>query len=159
MASAHFSKFVKQRGLQYKSVNFRGENHSTLEWRRYPSDIDRALHHLECDLRCLTDYPQVDTLDSQYKFVKFGEEARKVDGRLPGKGNSNPYGASPVHLIITMIQWIRTSRLPIKNSLSGLLRRPRRALVACTYRGTSLIRKRLPLGPCSRHMPRALWRS
>jgi hypothetical protein len=25
------------------------------------------------------------------------------------------------------------------------------------YRGTSLIRKRPPLGPCSRHMPRALW--
>ena len=25
------------------------------------------------------------------------------------------------------------------------------------YRGTSLIRKRLPLGPCRRHMPRALW--
>ena len=27
-------------------------------------------------------------------------------------------GARPVHLIITMIQWIRTSRLSIKNSLS-----------------------------------------
>jgi len=32
----------------------------------------------------------------------------KVDVRLPGKGNSNPHGARPVHLIITMIKWIRT---------------------------------------------------
>ena len=36
-----------------------------------------------------------------------------------GKGNSNSHGARPVHLIITMIQWIRTSRLSIKNSLSA----------------------------------------
>ena len=50
---------------------------------------------------------------------------RKVDVRLPGKGDSNSHGARPVHLIITMIKWIRTSRLSIKNSLwqvlSGLL--------------------------------------
>jgi len=45
---------------------------------------------------------------------------RKVDVRLPGKGNSNPHGARPVHLIITMIKWIRTSRLSIKNSLTVL---------------------------------------
>ena len=43
---------------------------------------------------------------------------RKVDVRLPGKGNSNSHGARPVHLIITMIRCIRTSRLSIKNSLS-----------------------------------------
>jgi len=30
---------------------------------------------------------------------------------------ANSHGARPVHLIITMIKWIRTSRLPIKNSL------------------------------------------
>ena len=42
---------------------------------------------------------------------------RKVDVRLPGKGNSNSHGARPVHLIMTMIKWIRTSRLSIKNSL------------------------------------------
>ena len=36
---------------------------------------------------------------------------------LPGKGNSNSHGARPVHLIITMIKWIRTNRLSIKNSL------------------------------------------
>jgi len=46
---------------------------------------------------------------------------RKVDVRLLGKGNSNSHGARPVHQIITMIKWIRTSRLPIKNSLSGVV--------------------------------------
>ena len=44
-------------------------------------------------------------------------KTRKVDVRLPGKGHSNSYGARPDHLIITMIKWIRTSRLSIKNSL------------------------------------------
>ena len=44
---------------------------------------------------------------------------RKVDVRLPGKGVSNGCGgARPVHIIITMIKWIWTSRLSIKNSLS-----------------------------------------
>ena len=43
---------------------------------------------------------------------------RKVDIRLSGKGNSTPHGARPVHLTSTMIKWIRTSRLSIKNSLS-----------------------------------------
>ena len=42
---------------------------------------------------------------------------RKVDVRLPGKGNSNSHGARPVHLIITMLKWIRTSRLSTQNSL------------------------------------------
>ena len=37
--------------------------------------------------------------------------------RLPGKGNSNSHGARPDHLFITMIKWIRTRRLSIKNSL------------------------------------------
>ena len=43
--------------------------------------------------------------------------SRMVDVRLPGKGNLNSHGARPVHLIITMIKWIRTSRLSIKKSL------------------------------------------
>jgi len=43
---------------------------------------------------------------------------RTADVRLPRKGNSNSHGARPVHLIITMRKWIRTSRLSIKNSLS-----------------------------------------
>jgi len=41
---------------------------------------------------------------------------RKVDVMLPGKEDSNSHGARPVHLIITMQKWIRTSRLSIKNS-------------------------------------------
>jgi len=57
-------------------------------------------------------------------------EPRKVDVRLPGKGKSNSHGARPVHLIITMIKWVRTSRLSIKNSLSG--RRRRRSETPCT---------------------------
>jgi len=43
---------------------------------------------------------------------------RKVDVRLQGKGNSNSHGARPIYLIITMIKWIRTSRLSIQNYLS-----------------------------------------
>jgi len=46
-------------------------------------------------------------------------DLRKVIVRLPEKRKSNSHGARPVHLIITMIKWIRTSRLSINNSLSG----------------------------------------
>ena len=41
---------------------------------------------------------------------------RNVDVRLPGKDDSNSHVARPVHLIITMIKWIRTGRLSIKGS-------------------------------------------
>jgi len=44
-----------------------------------------------------------------------GLGVRKVDIRLPRKGNTNSHGARPVHQIISMIKWIRTSRLSIKN--------------------------------------------
>ena len=54
--------------------------------------------------------------------VRGGMEPRKVDARLPGKGDSNSHGARPVLLIITMIKWIWTSRLSTKNSLSGMER-------------------------------------
>jgi len=53
---------------------------------------------------------------------------RKVDVGLPEKGNSNSHGARPVHLIITTIKWIRTSRLSIKNSVLYSL---------CTVEGAS----------------------
>ena len=43
------------------------------------------------------------------------QAARKEDVKLPGEGNSNCHGARPVHLIIAVIKWIRTSRLSIKN--------------------------------------------
>ena len=42
---------------------------------------------------------------------------RKADVRLPGKGN-NSHGARPVHQILMMIQWIRTSKLAMKDFLS-----------------------------------------
>ena len=43
---------------------------------------------------------------------------RKVDVRLPEKGNSMSHGAKPVHQIISMMKWIQTSRLSIHKSLS-----------------------------------------
>ena len=43
---------------------------------------------------------------------------RKVDIRLPGKGDSNSHGARPVYYNIPMIKRIRTSRLSVKNSPS-----------------------------------------
>jgi len=51
-------------------------------------------------------------------LLGYPEKSRKLDVRLPGKGNPNSHGARPVHLTITMIKWIRTSRLSIKISLS-----------------------------------------
>jgi len=57
--------------------------------------------------------------DSSNGLIDFAGPARKVDVRIPGKGNSNSHGARPVHLIITMRKWIRTSRLLINNFLAG----------------------------------------
>ena len=47
---------------------------------------------------------------------------RKVDVRVPEKGNSNFHGARPVHQIISMIKCSRTSRLSTKNSRFSLRR-------------------------------------
>ena len=54
-------------------------------------------------VRCLRGVPEDITEGSGD-----GTSFRKVDVRLPGKGDSNSHGARPVHLIITMIKWIRT---------------------------------------------------
>ena len=59
------------------------------------------------------------------------------DVRLPGQGNSNSHGARPVHLIITMIKWIRTSRLSVKNSLSEGLELTQRFAVLRRFRETA----------------------
>ena len=59
--------------------------------------------------------------------------ARKVDVRLPGKGNSNSYGARPVHLIMALIKLIQTSSLSMKIFFcraEGILAAPERALDA-----------------------------
>ena len=55
-------------------------------------------------------------LPPRWTAVRY-QVSRKVDLRLPEKGDSISHGARTVHLIITMIKWIRTSRLSIKNSL------------------------------------------
>ena len=91
------------------------------------------------------------------------QQSRQVDVRLPGKGNSNSHGARPVHQIITMIKWIRTSRLSIQNSLSGLCQFPsylhsqhtyiRVHLQSADERGGVSFRKvdvRLPIAVCCR---------
>ena len=46
------------------------------------------------------------------------KSTEQVDVRLPGNEISNSRGARPIHLIIAMINWIRTSRLLIKKSRS-----------------------------------------
>ena len=40
-----------------------------------------------------------------------------LDIRLLGAENSNSHGARPVHKIVSMTKWMRTSRLSIQNSL------------------------------------------
>jgi len=55
--------------------------------------------------------------DLRVTLVQHALPTRKVNIRLPGEGNSNSHGARPIHQIILMIKWIRTSRLAIKNSL------------------------------------------
>jgi len=62
-----------------------------------------------------------------------------VDCLRVGFWNSTTHGARPVHLIITMIQCIRTSRLSVKNSLCVEHRRQpvqrrRRLFQACALR-------------------------
>ena len=44
---------------------------------------------------------------------------RKVDVRLPERRNVKSHGARLIHQIISTIKCIRTSRLPIKKSLSS----------------------------------------
>jgi hypothetical protein len=63
------------------------------------------------------------SVNHSLKILLAGEIEAEFDeagfGRgLPGQGNSNSHGARPVHLIITMIKWIRTTRLSINSSLS-----------------------------------------
>ena len=77
---------------------------------------------------------------------------------LPGKGKSDSHGARPVHHIILMIEWIRTSRLSIENSLSQYLE-PFGSAKSHFGPTVKSIRVRHPPGLYGRHMRRALWRS
>ena len=65
------------------------------------------------------------------------ESTRKVDIRLPAKGNANPHGARPVHLVVTMMKWFRTSALLIKNSLATGQKKRHRNLTSdpCQFAG------------------------
>jgi len=65
----------------------------------------------------LRDYSAVEVLAVNSTFLIRSLRARRVDVRLPGKGNSTSYGAKPFHIIITIIKWIRTSNFSIKLSL------------------------------------------
>ena len=53
-------------------------------------------------------------VEKESKRLKISLRAKKVDIRLPGKGNSNSHGARPVHPVISIINLIRTRRLSIK---------------------------------------------
>ena len=45
-------------------------------------------------------------------------KVRKVDVRLPGKWQLKSHGARPVHPILKLMRWTRTSRLSAKKSLA-----------------------------------------
>ena len=45
-------------------------------------------------------------------------ESNKEEDDDEDRSQVNSHGARPVHLIITMIKWMRTSRLSIQNTLS-----------------------------------------
>ena len=75
----------------------------------------------------------------------------KLDVRLPGKGNSNCHDARPVHLIISMIKWFRTSRSPIKKSLSA---RPGFRVQGFTAEGGELAAERARERERERHAER-----
>ena len=62
--------------------------------------------------------PSIQETGMREEPEKLREAVRKVDVRLPGKGNSNSHVARPVHQIIAIIRWFWTSRLSIKDSLS-----------------------------------------
>ena len=93
------------RGDQRRSGEIRGDTGRSGEIRSCAADL-LALGGL---VLLVAEQPHVATAS-----------CRKVDIRLPGRGNSNSHGARPVHLIISMIKWIRTSCLTITNSLTCL---------------------------------------
>ena len=72
-------------------------------------------------------------------WLGFSPPSRRGGGALTGEGPAS-HGARPVHLIITMIKWIRTSRLSMKMYLSprgggGALRGRGRILGALAGQG------------------------
>ena len=53
-------------------------------------------------------------------YFMLGKTAKRVDVRLPEKEKPNSHDERPFNLIITMIKWFWTSKLPMKNFLFGL---------------------------------------
>jgi len=80
-------------------------------------DAEGQAAHLDHPLEALRRGPQEGVRGHLPDRNLFG----KVDVRLPGKGNSNSHGARPVHLIITMSKWIRTSRRGPQEGVRGHL--------------------------------------
>ena len=101
--------------------NFLVQNHFIIEMICGPRSRHESLNSLSKVALYLPSYPfqDVHPARSQDRALSQSIWARKVDIRLPGKGNSHSRGARPVHLIISIVKWIRTSRLSIKNSLSS----------------------------------------
>ena len=104
--------------LRRRTVNVRRLERARNEGTTGPKRLD--------DTRCTTYKRRInyrtEALTSRVCIMKTIMKFKMINVcrfRLPGKGNSNSHGARPFHLIITMIKWIRTSRLSIKNSLSA----------------------------------------
>ena len=73
--------------------------------------------------------------------------------RLPGKGNSNSHGARPATKIITMMKWIRTTRLTIENSPSKVTRTRRLSI------RNSLVRAGAGFRGAVQDAPRPVWKT
>ena len=131
--TAHFCKVVVPRELCWGSVSHGGWFISAKVFIIWHNEMfyTNALILLVCPNHVAVFVGQRQLINTFVKIraVRGGQRGRpcgacprKVDVRLAGKGDSNSHGARPDHLIITMIEWIRTSRFSIKNSLSGACR-------------------------------------
>ena len=87
-----------------------------------------------------------------------GVEAQLLQPRLL----VSSHGARPVHLIITMIKWIRTSRLSIRRvhqtsrvrvlfAASNVVTTDSLGVPACVYHRSNCVRSKLPGGTLSGH--------
>jgi len=103
---------LKAHGL-FVSIKSRLE--SNKEEEVTPSASDR----IENNLKGFTDLEDLKPITwFSCSVAPFGNPYhREVDIRLPGKGNSNSVAQGRSTKTISMIKWIRTSRLSMKNSL------------------------------------------
>ena len=92
-------------GPRYASVNF-GEEKKVPGSGRVHESAEVGGLKVEADLRA----------ERVARYVT--RISWKADAMLPGKGNLNSHGARPVHQIVSMIMWIWTSSLSMKNLLA-----------------------------------------